>query len=818
MFGTNTRTDSERPRSLWRVIVSMLTSFALAVGFVALSATAANATGGPSQDVNCDTITANYHRALTNGDHINVEVSPHGQVNMYVDQNIPGGASYNGQNNLGLRWKILGAEQTPIPLTQAQIESGVITFNYGSALKAKGITNWKVTFVQTNSTDTWPNKECGTPPPPPTPKDASASVAVDMAATCTGNSTVKFSIVNATWDNNSIAEPGTHTRTATATEGHLFGNGTNKETVTYTIDPPALQSSDPHKPCYVPPDKVENNPQISVKEECGKLTLTFSNEVTLRPGQIADAAQFTYTDEQGVTQLVTVEANSGPREVVVSFPEDSGDHVVQYGLRDKPLTSVTIETDCQPNPPVEVPNNPHVTVEKECGKVIATFTNSVTLGENETADPALFEYTEANGEIAVVEVAPNATVVKTVTYPEDSGTQTFKYGLKGEKLTKVKVKTDCQVTPPEEPKYAEFTPPTVVDKCGFENDAVIVGTSDDGSYTSRTIPNEDGTIGFEVVFTPNEGFTVPEPGEGDDYVIIDGKAVWMYSTTNEECPPSSEVPNNPDYTYEVFCGRVAIEFTNAVELKEGETASDAEFTYTNDIGEVIDVVVPVNETRTVMVEFLEDSGEQTVTVGKKGEQTETIVVQTDCEPATEITPEGPTFVDKCGTTEDGYTIPGTPVHGASSTDAEGNVYTTLTYESEQGIYTVFDSTIDGQRDVVVVFEATAPDTVIAPPGENDTYELIEVEGVAVWEFSYTNEDCPVPPKTDKPEEPAGHEVPKTDTPDKKPVVAKVTTPKKLANTGGQDMTGLWIGGGVFVLLGSIVVTTAAIRRRQAAQQ
>jgi hypothetical protein len=160
----------KRKRS-WRKRVATAAAILIGLSVVGGIPTVAHATENPTQDVTCDAISADYHRPLTNGDHINVTLDPPGgQVNVYVDQNIAGGASYNGQNNLGLRWNIFGAQWTT-PLTLEQVLSGVITFNYGEAVKATGVNTWKVTFVQTNSTDTWPNLECGgeTPPNPPEP-------------------------------------------------------------------------------------------------------------------------------------------------------------------------------------------------------------------------------------------------------------------------------------------------------------------------------------------------------------------------------------------------------------------------------------------------------------------------------------------------------------------------------------------------------------------------------------------------------------------------------------------------------------------------
>jgi hypothetical protein len=64
--------------------------------------------------------------------------------------------------------------------------------------------------------------------------DATATVSAGTAATCAAPGTVTFdNPVNATWDDAADVTDGS--RTATATTGHLFANGTSTATVTYTI-------------------------------------------------------------------------------------------------------------------------------------------------------------------------------------------------------------------------------------------------------------------------------------------------------------------------------------------------------------------------------------------------------------------------------------------------------------------------------------------------------------------------------------------------------------------------------------------------------
>jgi len=186
----------------------------------------------PTQTVNCADISANYNRPLTNGDHINATITPPGsQVNMYVDQNIAGGASYNGQNNLGLRWKILGVEQTPIPLTLEQVMAGIITLPYGAELQ-KTQSGWTVSFVQTNQTDTWPEYECSF-----TKEDAVATVSVKTAETCYDSSTVEATLTNARLADGQVLSQtvGTNTVIFQANDGSLFPGGEETRAVTYPI-------------------------------------------------------------------------------------------------------------------------------------------------------------------------------------------------------------------------------------------------------------------------------------------------------------------------------------------------------------------------------------------------------------------------------------------------------------------------------------------------------------------------------------------------------------------------------------------------------
>ncbi|CAN5115337.1 hypothetical protein BH11ACT2_BH11ACT2_17760 [soil metagenome] len=83
------------------------------------------------------------------------------------------------------------------------------------------------------------------------PKDAAAAVTVATAATCDAAGTVSFDgIVNASWDD--LADTTDGSRTATATAGHLFADGTTTAMVTYTI-PAQLTTCAVTPPTVTPP-------------------------------------------------------------------------------------------------------------------------------------------------------------------------------------------------------------------------------------------------------------------------------------------------------------------------------------------------------------------------------------------------------------------------------------------------------------------------------------------------------------------------------------------------------------------------------------
>jgi hypothetical protein len=86
----------------------------------------------------------------------------------------------------------------------------------------------------------------------PTPRDALASATVTTQPGCGVTGVVVFDIANATWDNTYDTSDGS--RSATAKQGHLFANGTNKIVVTYT---PVKALDENAAPCVLTPEAPE---------------------------------------------------------------------------------------------------------------------------------------------------------------------------------------------------------------------------------------------------------------------------------------------------------------------------------------------------------------------------------------------------------------------------------------------------------------------------------------------------------------------------------------------------------------------------------
>lgn len=589
------------------MIVAALATMALALAPTAFVATSANATGGGSDDptpytVTAEGITLPAGVTFPDGGHVNIQSTQGDRGIHFESLNWP--ADHPKKYYIGksfIPWSAFGLSGD---FCVSWVQISMYNQHYG---------------------------EGGQPPvcsTPPKPKEAKAWVDVDQQATCEAPSTVKFSIENATWDSPTWnTTPGSHSRSATANQDATFPGGGKTTSVNYTISPPKPpQSTDPSGDCYVPPTppkEVDSNPQVTKLVECGKATLTFTNNVPLNPGETGKDAHFTYTDALGQVVPLTVPANSTPVVIVLTFPEDSGDKNVKVWVDGKLKFDFTVETDCvqppkepitftpptvvdecgvindrvilgtspngtfsqvtlagdngtlvhkailtntsnqplpvpgdgdtyvvegntlvwtfvttnEPCPPVVVDNNPDYKVEKVCGSVTITFTNKVILKDGETAEAAEFTYTDANGTVVPVSVPVNETKVVTIEFPEDSGDKVVEV-VNGKHKESITVETDCKPNP------VSVTPPapTFVDKCGVENDTFTLPDTDKVDYTvNDTFTNGARTVVITGTVKVEHGF-FPKPGDTDTYTLVNGKAVWTHTFTDEACPTPTPTP------------------------------------------------------------------------------------------------------------------------------------------------------------------------------------------------------------------------------------------------------------------------------------
>jgi hypothetical protein len=150
----------------------------------------------PKQEINCDEIYRDFGRALTNGDHINAEVTDSTgtyQINVYVDRNIAG-----GYDTLGFRYSDGSPNR---PLTKAEVEAGRIWLSVKDRVKVKDY--YTVNFVQINESENWPKLKCGTPPaqPPTTTRTVNENRkdCVNGVDTRTGTYTTTYTFVNGKW-------------------------------------------------------------------------------------------------------------------------------------------------------------------------------------------------------------------------------------------------------------------------------------------------------------------------------------------------------------------------------------------------------------------------------------------------------------------------------------------------------------------------------------------------------------------------------------------------------------------------------------------
>ena len=195
-----------------------------------------------SMDVTCSAVSVDWGQALTTALHINMRVMTDGgekTVNAYIDQNVTG-----GYKTLGLR--INGFD--PIPLTEQQVKSGHLEFDYPLYLEKDGITSWAVVWVQVDDMH-FNQDEKGEWIPcnwSDTQEDAYAELTITPATCEAGESVVLGGTKFATWGK----VDGSYTVVATADAGHLFpaGEGVSKDGTTKTFTGTLGGALDPNGP------------------------------------------------------------------------------------------------------------------------------------------------------------------------------------------------------------------------------------------------------------------------------------------------------------------------------------------------------------------------------------------------------------------------------------------------------------------------------------------------------------------------------------------------------------------------------------------
>lgn len=215
-----------------------------------------------AMDVTCSAVSVDWGQALTTALHINMRVMTDGgekTVNAYIDQNISG-----GYKTLGLR--INGFD--PIPLTEQQVKSGHLEFDYPLYLEKAGITTWAVVWVQVDDMHFNQDEKgewiyCNWSD---TQEDAYAEVTITPATCEAGESLVLGGTKFATWGK----VDGAYTVIATADKGHLFpaGEGVSKDGTTKTFTGTLAGALDPNGPACATA-VTPKAPALVMVTECG---------------------------------------------------------------------------------------------------------------------------------------------------------------------------------------------------------------------------------------------------------------------------------------------------------------------------------------------------------------------------------------------------------------------------------------------------------------------------------------------------------------------------------------------------------------------
>ena len=496
----------------------------------------------PTQTVNCDVITGNYNRPLTNGDHINATITPPGsQVNMYVDQNVAGGASYNGQNNLGLRWKILGVEQTPIPLTLDQIKAGIISLPYGAELK-KTQAVWTVSFIQTNETDTWPNFNCNTTVTIPTPAAVTASdvCGVDNDALNVPKDTDKVAY---TVNDSRVKGVGSVTVKATAKAGFEFDkNAVTSWTFQFTNVPCPIVITTFAAATAVDKCDIKND-TLTVPKDTEQVAYTVTDTRVAGVGSVTVKATaktgyefgkdavtswtFPFTNEAcplvvTTPASVTAEDTCGTTNDKLNVPKDTNE--VAYTVNDsrvKGVGSVTVTAAAKEGYVLKEGSTKSWTfefIDEPCVTVITTFTAASAVDKcgvsndelNIPKDTAEVAYTVTDSRVdGAGSVVVKATAKTGFEFDKNAVTSwTFEFSSE-----------QCVVT------ITTFAAASATDTCGVDNDTLTVPKDTNEVAYTVTDSRVDGVGSVTVTANAKTGYEFKK----------DAVTSWTFKFTNEAC-------------------------------------------------------------------------------------------------------------------------------------------------------------------------------------------------------------------------------------------------------------------------------------------
>lgn len=383
--------------------------------------------------------------------------------------------------------------------------------------------HWKIVTSYTFDRDAWEWKAVETRVDLP---DTTRPLNADEVKACAGDEP-QTKVEKGEWVEESLncqSRSVALTRTVTTTTFSLVGTKWVANEPVVTIEHDSRPKTDAEKyECLV--TGAANGAAVIVAD-CGTATVTLTNEALSTKQYTASFVIYVGGEFYGAYAVAAGESE----DVVLTFPEDSGDHEVTVrtgpAQGDKLLATATVTSDCEPN---LVSNNPQVKASTVCGSASLEFSNDVELGENEYANPAEFAYTDASGETQTVTVEPNGEhVIVNIPFEEDSGSHEVVYwSPTGDRDgTTIVVETNCIPDVTEVPAGVKF-----VDVCGVDNDKVIVPEDTNELDYTVTDSRENGKGKVVVSVVAKEGFALPDGSPTS----------WSHIFTAEACGEDGEL-------------------------------------------------------------------------------------------------------------------------------------------------------------------------------------------------------------------------------------------------------------------------------------